>query len=397
MNVLLAHNFYASASPSGENMVFLAEKALLEKNGIRTATFIRHSDSIYAGGYSGTLKAALGTAWNPFAVAAMKRLVKVEQPDVVHVHNTFPLLSPAIFAAIDRPAARVMTLHNYRAVCPAAIPMRNRKPCTKCMDQRSALPSILHACYRNSRIATLPLAIASQLHRWLGTWNKDVDAFIVLSEFQRDLMVSTGFPAEKLHVKPNFSAVRDKVVPWCEREPYVVFAGRLSSEKGVVSLLQAWRYWGADAPELRIIGDGELRLELLEMARGLPVRFLGQVPPEEVQRQVSRARLQVLPSEWYETFGLVVIEAFAHATPAAVSRIGALPSIVQQGRNGIVFEPGDPWSMLSKIREAWYEPGELERLGQRALIDFEEKYTESVNYSFLMDIYLKAMEQSRYA
>lgn len=392
---MLCHSFYSSINPSGENQVFEIERQLLARNNHVVETFIRHSDDIRAKGAVGVIQGALATPWNPWMARAIRRQVDHFQPDVVHVHNTFPLLSPAIFHAIGKRAARVLTLHNYRVFCPAAIPMRAGKVCTECIDKRSAIPAMIHGCYRGSRIATLPLALSVGLHRALGTWVNQVDAFICLSEFQRELMIEAGLPREKVHVKPNFYPGNPDVLAWPERKPYVVFAGRLTAEKGVINLLRAWRLWGAAAPELRLVGDGELRTELESMAEGLPVRFLGQVGSEDAQAQIAGAHLLVLPSECFEGFPMVVREAFAFGTPAAVSNLGPLPTIVEHGKSGMVFQPGDPQSLLQEVRQAWGTPGLLERLGQGARAEFASKYTEEANYATLMEIYRQAIEVSR--
>jgi glycosyltransferase involved in cell wall biosynthesis len=395
VKVLLVHNFYGSGAPSGENQVFEAEKILLRAHGHVVTEFTRNSDEIRVMGRWGNVMGALATSWNPWMTAAIQRQVNHFQPDVVHVHNTFPLISPGIFHAIGPRAARVLTLHNYRLFCPAAIPMRGGRVCTNCLDRRSAWPALRHGCYRDSRVATLPLATSVALHRALGTWTGQVDAFIALSEFQRQLMAQSGLPLAKVHVKPNFYPGLPPVMPWPARLPYVVFAGRLTAEKGVVSLLRAWQAWGESAPELRLVGDGDLRHQLEEMAKGLPIRFLGQVAGGEAQKQIARARLLILPSEWFEGFPMVVREAFAFGTPAAVSDIGPLPTIVQDGRSGIVFEPGNAQSLLRAVSSVWQTPGLLEKLGLGARAEFETKYTEDANYMTLMNIYANAISISR--
>lgn len=395
MRLILGHNFYSSATPSGENQVFEAEQQLLLNSGHALEAFTRHSDEIRAKGAVGVIQGALATTWNPWMAKALRQRVESFQADVVHVHNTFPLLSPAIFHAIGKRAARVLTLHNYRLFCPAAIPMRDGKVCTKCLDKGSPMSAMIHGCYRGSRVATLPLAFSVGLHRALGTWTKQVDAFICLSNFQRELMIAAGLPREKVHVKPNFYPGNPTVVAWPERKPYVVFAGRLTAEKGVVNLLRAWREWGPSAPELRLVGDGDLRPGLKRMVTGLPVRFLGQVSAEEAQTQIACARLLVLPSECFEGFPMVVREAFAFGTPAAVSDLGPLPTIVEHGKSGVVFQPANPQSLLQEVRTAWETPGLLEHLGQGARAEFENKYTEEANYAALMEIYRKAIEVSR--
>lgn len=398
MKVLLAHNYYGSAAPSGENQVFEAEGKLLRERGHEVSEFIRHSDAIRDKGAWGVVQGALSTPWNHFAAKAIEKMVEALQPDIVHVHNTFPLLSPAIFPAIGHRAARVLTLHNYRLFCPAAIPMRAGQVCTDCLDRRSVLPALQHGCYRGSRLATLPLAANVALHRRLGTWTKQVDAFIALTEFQRERMIQAGLPADLVHVKPNFYPGNPAIVPWADRRPCVVFAGRLSAEKGVLALVRAWLMWGASAPELRILGDGDLRGELERLAATapkVPIRFLGQLAGVSAQEEIARARLLVLPSEWFEGFPMVVREAFAFGTPAAVSNIGPLPSIVRQGENGVVFAPGDPQSLLAAVRAAWEKTGELERLAAGARRSFEVLYTEEANYRMLMAIYAQAIDVSQ--
>jgi glycosyltransferase involved in cell wall biosynthesis len=395
MKVLLTHNYYGSAAPSGENQVFEAESHLLRQRGHTVSEFLRHSDSIRAMGAWGALQGALSTPWNPFAAKAMRETVEAIQPDVVHVHNTFPLFSPAIFHAIGSRTARVLTLHNYRLFCPAAIPMREGQVCTDCLDRRSVLPALKHGCYRGSRVATLPLAANVALHRYLGTWTKQVEAFIALTEFQRERMIEAGLPAERVHVKPNFYPGNPAIVPWKDRRHGVVFAGRLTAEKGVLALVRAWLMWGASAPELRIVGDGSLRAEIERLSATMPevpIRFLGQVAGDAAQTEIARARLLVLPSEWFEGFPMVIREAFAFGTPAAVSNIGPLASIVRQGENGVVFKPGNPQSLLQVVRTAWETTGELEHLATGARRSYEAMYNEEANYGMLKTIYEQAIE-----
>jgi len=396
MKILLVHNFYGSAAPSGENHVFELEKNLLVARGHEVATFTRHSDEIRAQGIWGAVRGALATPWNPSMAIAIRKAMADFKPDIVHVHNTFPLISPAVFHAIGGQAARALTLHNYRLFCPAAIPMRDGNVCIDCLDKHSAWPAVLHGCYRSSRLATLPLAASVGLHRALGTWAKQVDAYIALSDFQRERMVLAGLPAGKTYVKPNFYPGRPISLPWAERRDHVVFAGRLSEEKGVEYLVHAWLAWGNAAPELRILGDGPLRDKLRQMASTQPnIRFMGQLNSTAAQMEIANAKLLILPSIWYETFGLAVIEAFAFGVPVAVSDIGPLPSIVSHGVNGVVFKPGDAVSLLHRVRELWEQPARLEQLGRAARASYERDYNEEANYQRLMAIYEKAKTETK--
>lgn len=391
MKILLVHNFYGSAAPSGENQVFEAERDLLIRRGHEVATYTRHSDEIRSRGFWGKMQGALATPWNFRSDAAVRKIADNFSPDVVHVHNTFPLISPSVFYAVGKKSARAITMHNYRLFCPAAISLREGRTCTECLDKHSVGPSLRYGCYRESRLATLPLALNVALHRKLGTWSKQVDAFIALSVFQRKLLVKAGLPDGKLHVKPNFYPGIPQILPWSERKPYAIFAGRLTAEKGVINLLRSWRLWGNGAPELRIAGDGDLRPELEKIASGLQVRFLGQLSGEAAQAEIAHSRLLVLPSECLEGFPMVVREAFAFGTPVAVSDIGPLPDIVKHGESGVVFKPGNPESLMDEVRKAWETPGMLERLGEGARTAFLKEYTEDVNYKLLMEIYETAI------
>lgn len=395
MRILLTHNYYGSAAPSGENQVFEAERDLLRRRGNEVAEFVRHSDEIRGKGIYGVLAGALSVPWNPWSVAAMRRNLDASLPDVVHAHNTFPLISPGIFHAIGCRAARVLTLHNYRLFCPAAIPMRGGAVCTECMDRCSSIPAMMHGCYRNSRMATAPLAFNVWLQRALGTWTKQVDAFVALTEFQRERMIEAGLPAELVHVKPNFYPGSPSTVPWADRRSSVVFAGRLTEEKGVLALVNAWLQWGEVAPELRIVGDGGLRRELERLAASaphVPIRFLGQLSGAAAQDEIAQAKLLVLPSECFEGFPMVVREAFAFGTPVAVSALGPLPSIVQNGENGVLFAPGNPASLLEVVRGVWDLKSGLERMASGARRSFDCLYTEEMNYMMLMEIYRQAIE-----
>ncbi len=375
------------------NVVFELERDLLARRGHEVRTLVRHSDHLTNWGVLGTLAGALSTPWNPLAARAVRREVEAFRPDVVHVHNAFPLLSPAIFPAVGNRAARVLTLHNYRLFCPAAIPLRAGHTCTECLDRHSVLPALRHGCYRGSRAATVPLALNVAIARAASVWQRHVDAFLALTDFQRDVMIRAGLPADRVFVKPNFYPGTPEVRAWSDRRACAVCVGRLSEEKGVAHLIDAWAQWGAAAPELRVVGDGPLRSTLEARARRMStIRFLGPVAPAEAQEEVATARLLVVPSVWFEGFPLVLRDAFAFGTPAAVSDIGSLPEIVSRGRLGLVFRPGNASSLLASVRAAWETPGELERLSTAARREFEQQYGEDANHALLVRIYEKAIE-----
>jgi glycosyltransferase involved in cell wall biosynthesis len=400
MRVLLIHNFYGSAAPSGENTVFKAERELLRSAGHEILEYTRHSDEIRNRGKLGTVQGGILTPWNPFAFRDIRRLLRQHDPQVMHVHNTFPLISPAIFhAARRRNTATLLTLHNYRIFCPAGIPLREGKPCIECLVRRNPIPALKYGCYRGQRLATLPLAAMSALHRRLKTWERNVDGFIALSSFQQRLMAESGLPPDRIHIKPQFYPDPPDALPWARRKAKIIYIGRLSREKGVDTLLDAWRGWGEDAPLLEIVGDGDRRTGLENRAADLPhpekIRFLGPVPFEQTQKLLARARLLVLPSLCYEGFPMVIREAFALGVPVAASKLGPLPGIVKDGYGGALFPPGNANALGTTLRKLWRNEERLSAMARNARSEFEEKYTAAVNYEQLMAIYVAAIRHRK--
>lgn len=392
MKILLVHNHYGSAAPSGENRVFALERDLLRSKGHKVLTLERNSDDIRKRGRVGLITGAVVTPWNPAAARVMREAVARFRPDIVHAHNTFPLLSPAIFPAAQG-AARVLTLHNYRLLCAAAIPMRDGHPCTECINSHNVYSALRYGCYRGSRAATLPLAANIALHRARGTWRRDVEAFIALSDFQRDLMIDGGLPRKNIAVKPNFYPGTPKRYAFDKRPDRVIFAGRISPEKGVDDLVEAWIRWGDAAPELRIVGDGPLRSSLEKRAsKTTKISFLGAVDGDVAEKEIAMARLLLLPSRWFEGFPMVLREAFAYGVPIGVSNIGPLPKIAEKA-DGLVFPPSNAAALLASVQEAWYHPDRLKDMARKSATVFEKYYTADENYRQLLDIYNCAIER----
>lgn len=389
MQVLLAHNFYRSASPSGENEVFEIEKTLLRARGHSVVEFTARSDDL-SHGFRGLAQGALSSIWSRASRRALESECEIGSPDLIHVHNVFPMLSPSIFWA-RRSCPVVLTLHNYRLHCANGVPMRpSGNVCTECMDRRSSWPAIRHGCYRGSRLATTPLAFGISLHRAIGTWVDRVDAFIALSEFQRDLMVSAGLPSRKVHVRPNFFPGDAPVpVPWPLRGG-VVFVGRLSAEKGILDVLEAWRSWGADSPRLTVVGDGPLMSRVRELAAGANVEVAGRLNAAEAQERIASAKLLIAPSRWFECFPLTIREALAFGTPVVTSDLGPLPHIVREGVSGVITPAGDPVRLLAAVRRVWGDDALLQRLGAGAFSDYLTRFAENSAYESLMLIYREA-------
>ena len=391
MKILLVHNYYGSSAPSGENKVFVAEKTMLEKHGHEVAVYTRHSDEIRCGNAIkriwGKIKGALCTVGNPFAARAVAKKCREFKPDVVHFHNTFPLISPLAVRAASKYAPVVITLHNYRMACAAGVPTRNGKVCSLCLDKRSIWYGLKHRCYRGNLFATLPLAINIVLYR--EKWSKWASRFIVFSMFQKDKLSDVGFSAKVISIKPNCvehvqSAKRGDA---SARRDQIVYVGRLSDEKGVRTLIEAWRVFAMrDKFRLVFIGDGDKRSEYEKQAQGLSVEFMGKQPNVVVRNLVAVSKAVVLPSECWEGMPITILESFAEGTPCIVSNLGALPEYIRNGALGEIFEAGNVKACAMAIKRLLLR-SDYSKMCAAAKHEAEIKYSEEANYKRLMEIY----------
>jgi glycosyltransferase involved in cell wall biosynthesis len=386
MNILVAHNSYKQAG--GEDQCVAAEIAMLRAYGHNVIEYRLHNESINQMSH---LDVASRTIWSLPAFRELRHLFRAQKPQIAHFHNTFPLISPAAYYAAHAENVRVVqTLHNFRLCCSNAILFRDGKVCEACLGKSFGWPGIVYKCYRNSRVAAATVAGMVAAHRMLGTWQNAIHVYIALSEFSRLKLVEGGLPADKVVIKSNFAYPDPGLGEGTGR--YAVFVGRLSVEKGVEALLKAWRHIGERFP-LKIIGDGPLATMVREAAaRDSTVHWLGNLPLETVYNIVGGATFLVLPSQCYENFPRVIIEAFAKGTPVIVSKLGAMAEIVQDGHTGLHFRPGDPVDLADKVRSILADPLRLVRLRQAARQKFDECFTADVNYRNLAAIYVRALD-----
>ncbi len=391
MKILVAHTFYQQAG--GEDTVFKEEVQLLRHFGHEVATYTRANDEITVSGLSGKLQLAANTIWSHESRKQLGGVLDREKPDLVHFHNTFPLMSPSVYAACkERDIAVVQTLHNFRLICPSAALFREGSPCELCVGG-SPWKGVLHKCYRSSRTATAAIAAMISFNRLRETWTELVDQFIVCSQFARNKFILGGLPAETINVKPNFvypdPGLRN------ESEHYAVFAGRLAEEKGLRTLLEAWVKIGSAVP-LKIIGDGPLRQELEQYCRDkslTQIHFLGRLPHSAAIAEIRKANFLVFPSECYEGFPMTIVEAFAAGVPVIASRIGSVSEILRNGHNGLTFCAADARSLADQVLWALAHSNELEEMGRGARSDYEQKYSAEKNYQLLTSIYARALKR----
>lgn len=390
MHILLAHDYYRSSAPSGEDGVFNNEVELLRRHGIKVTVYERHNDDIDESSLVKRVRLALDGAWSKDSYDALKRLIQQVRPDITHFHNTFPLISPSAYAASqDAGVPVVQTLHNYRLICPGALLMRDGRPCEDCVGT-NLLPALRHRCYRGSLAATGAQVWTIASNRWRGTYRNRVNRYIALSQFAVARLVAGGLPAARIEVKPNF--LSDAPSPGEGGGGYAIYMGRLTVEKGVRTLIKAWK--SVRNLRLKVLGDGALRGELEEQVRsdGSAVEFLGFRSRSEILTLAAKAEAVVIPSECYEGFPMAILEAYACGTPVVVARIGSLDEIVSDNRTGVKFEAGNAIDLAAKVNALCLDRDRLVLMRRNARADFEENYTAENNFRRLMTIYQHAIE-----
>lgn len=376
--MLVVHNAYRHQG--GEDSVVDSEVALLRSRGHEVLAYRRHNDEADA---SRALSLAAQAVWSRRTVDDMKAVLALERPDIVHVHNTLPLVSPSVYwACAHAKIPVVQTLHNFRIACPQAMFLRDGRVCEDCLG-RAPWPAVIHGCYRESRAQTAVVAATVGLHRMLGTWHRKIARYIALNEFCRDKFIEAGLPPDRVVVKPNFVDA-PRSVSLRPREGFL-YVGRLSAEKGITVLVDAIRRAGEFG--FRVVGSGPDAGRVL----GVPgVVVVGSLPATAVLEEMSAARALVIPSIWYENHPRTLVEAYACGTPVIASRLGALATLVDEGRTGLLFDAGDAEDLARVLRWANEHPGQMAEMGRRARAVYDEKYTPERGYDRLVAVYDEA-------
>lgn len=376
--VLVVHNQYRQAG--GEDAVVAEEYALLKRNRLSVELYQRYNEQIND---TPQLRVAVDTLWSRQTVEEISALIERFQPDVIHAHNTFPLISPSLYyAAAKYRVPVVQTLHNFRLFCVQAMFMREGKVCEDCLG---TLPwrGVVRRCYRDSMAQSAAVVSMQGLHRLLGSYRYKVTRYIALNQFCRDKFIEAGLPAERISVKPNFI---DLPAPAELYRSGALFVGRLSAEKGIGVLAQAAKLYPQAV--IGVIGSGPQQQQI----EGIHNLYqLGWQQPTAIYEQMERATYLVMPSVWYENFPRTLVEAFACGLPVIASRLGAMAELVRDGETGLLFEPGNAQDLADKMRWADAHPEAMRSMGNAARLEYEQKFTSSINFSQLMNIYRKAM------
>lgn len=385
MKVLIVHNAYQQRG--GEDMVVAAEQALLQGAGHIVRVEIVSNDRLTS--LTAKSRAFLNAHHDAGRKIWVQELICRYRPDVLHVHNFFPLLTPAIhMGASQAGVAVVQTLHNYRLICAGAQLMREGRVCEKCVAG-TRFWGVVHRCYRKSLAGSIAVVRMQADAARMDTWRQYVHRFIALTEFARDKFVTGGLPPDRVVVKPNFTkpGMRSNSAP----RNGVLYAGRLSPEKGVDVLIEAWKR--LPSVPLTIVGDGPERMRL-ESSAPPHVRFLGYRDSDDVRRFMTQAQVLVMPSVWYEGFPLTLVEAFAAGVPVVGSRLGAMAELIVDGETGFHFTSGDPRDLADAVLRALSDPARLEAMSARVRETHGRLYSPERNLELLERIYLDALHEA---
>lgn len=389
MRIVVAHNRYQYAG--GEDTAMRAEVDMLREHG--HAVELLEADNRTIVGTVAKIAAA-GRAFHSFSSSRrMRELVQRFRPDVVHVHNWFPLLSPGIIAAATGEGVPVVqTLHNYRMFCANGMQYRDGKICEECADKALPTGAVAHACYAGSWVGSAVVTAVFAVHRAAHTWD-GVARFIAVSEVQRELLIHGGMRPEQIVVKPNF--VKNSGGPGDGKGGYALFVGRLIPEKGIRTVLRAWASGGLRVP-LKIMGDGPLADEVRQTAIRLPrVQYLGQQTSCEVRAAMAGAKFLIFASEWHEPFALTIVEALAQGTPVLAADLTSVREMVHVGKTGMRFAPGDAEDLAAKAALLTADETVYRDMRRRCRALYEERYTDETNYRLLMEIYRGVCRDAR--
>ena len=379
MHILQAHNSYRQRG--GEDTVVAADAQILRSAGHAVTQYIVPNP---AGGIETGMRLGL-SLWNPAAGRRFRRQLEVAEPDIVHIHNTWFSLTPSIAYEAKRAGIPVvMTLHNYRLSCATGQFFRNGAECTDCLSG-SAFNGLLHRCYQHSFAASAFAAANTGIHRQLGTWTKNVDRFLCLTEFAKARFIEAGIPPDKLYVRHNCIADSGgRTVP-ASKSRQLAYIGRLAGEKGVRGLLEAWRLARVDGLELLVVGDGPERAAL-EAMRVPGARFTGPLGHPAVLETLRSVRCLLLPSLWFEGEPMIVIEALAAGTPVLGSNLGGIPALVGHGSAGWLAKAGDVGAWRRSLEDL-RDNVDIDEKSRAARDRYLELHTPSRGLKSLVDSY----------
>lgn len=387
MRILIIHNYYKR--PGGEDFVVDNEKTMLSKNGHQVFTMFKYN-TIDLKSFLSKIRLIFRTHANKYSQKEVLSKIEEVQPDIVHVHNFFPLFSPSLFKAChDANVPVVLTLHNYRLLYPNGLMLKRNNELDHRTIKGSAFITIKDRVYRNSWLQTAVLAHFIEYNKKRNFWNKYVSQFICLTEFSKNIFEEWGLNPQKISVKPNFMEDKRILVDKCNDQ--FLFVGRLSQEKGILDLVHSW-IEAKIKPDLSIIGDGPLADKIELLTRTVPnIHYLGKKSSNEVNEILANSRALVFPSIWYEGFPMTILEALCQGKPVVTTSIGSQSAIIKNGYNGLHYHIDDIVSLQTAVQIMGNDE-KYEQMCKNARLSFQENFCESINYKQLMEVYRTALD-----
>lgn len=387
MRVLFLHNKYLI--PGGEDLSTQSEIDLLSANGHEADSIIVSNEDIKD---VSNVQLVKNTIWSRASYNLVDKALKAKKYDLVHVQNFFPLLSPSVFdAAKDNGVKVVMSVRNYRLSCPNALQFVNNEICTRCVGRTIPWPSLKYSCYKDDIKATSVVVAMLAFHNIKKTWLKKVDGYIAISNYVKSQLLLTGVPEEKIYVKYNF--VNEPPSDLVQKDDFFLYVGRLSVEKGLDVLIDAFGSKELKGVKLKIIGDGPLKLKIVEAAReNSDIEYLGKLPYAQTYVYMQKANALIFPSKWNEPFGRTIVESFAAGTPVIGAAVGGVTELIKPGINGLLFKGNDAKDLSSKVLD--FIRSEFKGLmNESAHQAFLESFTAETNLRNVLSIYKEVLDQ----
>jgi len=380
MKIIQAHNFYQYSG--GEDTVVANEKELLEDNGHDIIPFYKDND-LLKGSLKEKVKLIKNTNWSKSTFDEIDVLLQKTKPDVCHIHNFLPLISPSIYdACIKNNVPIVQTLHNYRLICTNGLFYRKGGVCEDCLG-KSPMGAVLKRCYRNSIPQTFIVANMLQKHNNQKTWSIKVDRFICLTDFAKEKFVQHGLPESKFMVKPNFVPYQQPIE---KKEDYLIYVGRLEKEKGVELLFETAA--SINIP-IKVVGEGSLSKQLSQFSN---IELIGKKNHSEALDFIANARALLFPSTLYEGMPMTILEAFSLKTPVIASDIGAMRSIIKHQKNGLLFKNNSTNDLIEAVKFIFDNEKKIKEISNSAFEEFKLKYSKEANYEVLISLYQELVD-----
>ena len=389
MRILIIHNRYQQRG--GEDSVFENESSLLKKYGNSVEQLIFSNEEINSP--ISKIKAGISSIYNKSSAKKLDNKIQIFKPDIIHVHNFFPIASPSIFYESQKHNIPiVMTLHNYRLICPNALLFRDGKVCEECINKEFAINGVMNGCYRDSKLQTFALATMSYLHKKTKTWENRVDKYIALTNFAKNKILNSSLKLKEkqITIKPNY--VNDHGFE-LNKDDYLIFIGRLSKEKGVDILLNAFKN---SKRKIVIIGSGPMKDIVEEYSKNYQnIEYLGFQQMDVIIQKLKKAKALIFTSVWYEGMPMTILESLSTGTPVVSTDIGGPAEIITNNKTGLIYKVGDVEDLQNSIEKLYSDNDFFKNLCINARKEFEDKFSEKQNYQKLINIYKEVIDEKK--